>query len=65
MNLRDLSPYPAAKYGSYHTPNNIHFSNTELTIIETPAAHTFPRMSYLEQIDEAQHSISGIINWEN
>lgn len=36
LNLRDLSPFRPV-YGSSYTPHNIHLSNTELTIIETPA----------------------------
>jgi hypothetical protein len=41
----------------------MHLSNTELTIIETPA-NTAPKGLYQEQIEEGFHSISAVINWE-
>ena len=62
LNLRDLSPFRPV-YGSSQTPHNIHLSNTELTIIETPA-NILSRFSTLEQFDEGHQAISGIINWE-
>lgn len=62
MNLRDLSPFRTV-YGSSQTPQNIHLSNTELTIIETPG-NILSQFSSLEQFDGGHEAISGIINWE-
>ena len=62
LNLSDLSPFRPL-YGSCHTPHYIHFSNAGMEFIETPA-HTLPRHTYLDQIDESLKQISGIINFD-